>query len=95
MIDSKSIHTPVFAGPNSIAGLDTRRQDRTNGSSISGLVTWLKTLRLPKVAVTKNYAFAAEGATDSELVSMPALTTDRLLEAAKVKAYVHVGLGMK
>jgi hypothetical protein len=55
----------------------------------------MKSLRPSQGDVSRNVAFAAEGATDVELVSMPQQTADRLLEAAKVKAYIHAGLGYK
>ena len=95
MINSRSLDAPVFVGPSSIVGLETRRHGRVNSSTLSVLVTRMKSLRPSQGDVSRNVAFAAEGATDVELVSMPQQTADRLLEAAKVKAYIHAGLGYK
>jgi len=55
----------------------------------------MKSQQLPKGTGARNLLTAAEGATDKELVLMPAQTTDRLLEATKVKAYILVGFGYR
>jgi hypothetical protein len=56
-------------------------------------VVRLRALRWPKAGVDRRIFFAAQGASDHELRSMPTRTTDRVLEVAKVKAYIHSGLG--
>jgi hypothetical protein len=90
----KVLYSPVVVGPSSIAGIEPQRLDRANGSSLNGFVRFLKWLGLPHAVALGWYDYAAEGATDRELESLPAQSTERVLEAAKVKAYNYAGLGL-
>jgi hypothetical protein len=91
MMENSVMEPHVSFGPSSVSGQATRRQDRALGSQLSGFVFRIRALHLPKVESSKRIYPVAEGATDGELTALPALNSDRTLEAAKVKAYVHSG----
>ena len=90
-MENSVMDSHVSFGPSSVSGNATRRQDRASGSNLSGFVFRIRALRLPKVVVSKWSYSVAEGATDGELTTLPAWNSDQVLEAAKVKAYVHGG----
>jgi hypothetical protein len=88
-MENSVMESHVSFGPSSVLGQN--RQDRAIGSNLSGFVFRIRALRLPKVASSKWSYPGAEGATDEELTTLPAWNSDQVLEAAKVKAYVHGG----
>jgi hypothetical protein len=91
MMENSVMESHVSFDPSSVSGQATRRQDRPIGSNLGGFVFRIRALRLPKVESSKRIYQVAEGATDGELTALPAWNSDRVLEAAKVNAYVHYG----
>jgi hypothetical protein len=90
-MENSVMDSHVSFGPSSVSGNATRRQDRSSGSNLSSFVIRIRALRLPKVVVSKWSYSVAEGATDGELTALPEWNSDRVLDAAKVKAYVYGG----